>query len=81
MPIYEYRCGSCEHQFETLVRGTEAPVCPACGSGDLARVLSMPAVNSEQTRARALGAAKRRDAAEAKDRSHEQLKYERSHND
>jgi putative FmdB family regulatory protein len=81
MPIYEYSCDGCKHQFETLVRGSETPVCPACGGGELARVLSMPAVNSEHTRARALGAAKRRDAAEAKDRSHEQLKYERSHND
>jgi putative FmdB family regulatory protein len=81
MPIYEYRCAHCEHEFETLVRGGESPACTACGSQELERVLSLPAVNSEQTRARALGAAKRRDAAEAKDRSHEQLKYERSHND
>ena len=81
MPIYEYSCEGCKHQFETLVRGNEPPVCPACGSSDLSRILSLPAVNSDETRARALGAAKRRDSAEAKDRSHEQLKYERSHND
>ena len=81
MPIYEYRCNRCEHEFETLVRGAEPAFCAACGSVELERILSMPAVNSEGTRARALGAARRRDAAEAKDRSHEQLKYERSHND
>ena len=81
MPIYEYRCNGCHHQFETLVRGSVTPVCASCGSVDLERVLSLPAVSSDDTRARALGAAKRRDAAQAKDKAHEQLKYERSHDD
>ena len=47
----------------------------------VACLLSLPSVNSDGTRARALGAAKKRDSAQAKDRAHEQLKYERSHND
>ena len=81
MPIYEYTCKSCEHQFETLVRSTETPVCASCGSAELERLLSLPSVSSEGSRARALGAAKRRDTAQATDRTHEQLKYERSHND
>jgi putative FmdB family regulatory protein len=81
MPIYEYSCKSCDRQFETLVRTGDTPKCVACGSAELERVLSLPAVNSEGTRARALGAARRRDAAESKDRAHEQAKYERSHND
>ena len=70
MPIYEYRCKSCDHQFETLVRSGETPVCAACGAVDLERLLSLPAVDSEGS-----------DAAQAKDKTHEQLKYERSHND
>ena len=81
MPIYEYTCKSCEHHFEKLIRTGDAPVCVACGSSELERVFSLPTVNSEGSRARALGAAKRRDAAESKDRAHEQAKYERSHND
>ena len=81
MPIYEYACRSCNHQFERLVRSGDTPVCAECGSAELERVLSLPAVNSEGTRARALAAAKRRDTAQATDRTHEQLKYERSHND
>jgi putative FmdB family regulatory protein len=81
MPIYEFSCKRCQHQFEALVRGGSAPVCTSCGSEDLERILSLPAVSSDDTRARALGAAKRRDAAQAKDKAHEQLKYERSHND
>jgi putative FmdB family regulatory protein len=81
MPIYEYSCNSCHHQFEVLVRSGQRPVCASCGSGDLDRIFSLPAVKSDETHARALGAAKRRDKAEAKDKAHEQLKYERSHND
>jgi putative FmdB family regulatory protein len=81
MPIYEYSCRSCQTQFETLVRGGETPVCVACGSTELERIVSLPAVSSDDSRARALGAAKRRDAAQAKDKAHEQLRYERSHDD
>ena len=81
MPIYEYTCKSCKHEFETLVRSGQTPVCAECGSAELERLISMPAVNSEGTRTRALGAAKKRDTAQAKDRAHEQAKYERSHND
>lgn len=81
MPIYEYTCKGCGHQFETLVRGGNTPACTSCGSVDLDRLFSLPTVNSEGTRARALGAAKQRDSAQAADKAHEQLKYERSHND
>jgi len=32
MPIYEYRCESCGHQFEKLVKiNADAPPCEACG--------------------------------------------------
>ena len=81
MPIYEYRCQQCEHEFETLVRKGDTPACAACGSAELERVMSLPTVNSEGSRERALGAAKKRDTAQAKDNAHEQAKYERSHND
>jgi len=81
MPIYEYVCKRCELQFEKLVRRGDTPLCIACGSAEVERVLSLPAVKSDETHARALGAAKRRDAAQAKDKAHEQLRYERSHDD
>lgn len=42
MPIYEYQCGSCEYQFETIQRISEAPLseCPACGSDSLKKLIS-----------------------------------------
>ncbi len=41
MPIYEYACQDCGREFETLVRGGQAPVCPACQSTALAKKLSV----------------------------------------
>jgi putative FmdB family regulatory protein len=40
MPIYDFKCRSCGDQFEELVRGDEAPACPACGAADAERLLS-----------------------------------------
>jgi len=40
MPIYEYRCQSCEHEFEILqAMGADAAEldCPGCGERRLAR--------------------------------------------
>ena len=79
MPIYEYACQQCEHEFEDLVRGDETSKCPACGSEELARLLSLPRVISESTRALSMKAAKKRDAGQAQDRMHDRLHYEESH--
>lgn len=40
MPIYEYSCDACAHEFEELVFGDENPPCPACGSDKTTRLLS-----------------------------------------
>ena len=44
MPIYEYACRDCAHEFETLQKFTDPPerVCPAC-EGRVARKLSRAA--------------------------------------
>ena len=43
MPLYEYRCAECEHEFETLVSAGRADqaTCPACGTGEVRRLLSL----------------------------------------
>jgi putative FmdB family regulatory protein len=41
MPIYGYECNKCGRQFETLVRSSDTPSCPACESTDLTRQLSL----------------------------------------
>ncbi len=81
MPIYEYVCKSCGHEFEALVLGRKTPVCPACEGHELERRLSRPYVKSEITRERAAKAAKQRDKAQATERVNEQRRYEASHED
>ena len=41
MPIHEFACRDCKHEFETLVRGTEQPSCASCGSTELEKKLSV----------------------------------------
>jgi putative FmdB family regulatory protein len=41
MPIYEYACHACGHEFEKLMlRASQTIACPACSSADLERRLS-----------------------------------------
>jgi putative FmdB family regulatory protein len=48
MPIYEYTCDQCQRDCELLMRGNELPVCPACGSKQLVKRLSVTAAPSVQ---------------------------------
>lgn len=42
MPIYEYGCDRCGHEFETMQKISEAPLtkCPACGHDSLRKKVS-----------------------------------------
>ena len=46
MPLYEYRCENCGHQFEKIQRFSDDPitVCPSCGGGPVVKLLSSPAI-------------------------------------
>ena len=79
MPIYEYNCRKCGAAFELLVRNKKTPACSACDSEDLDRQFSLPAVQSESTRANAMKAAKKRDNITATDRVEAQRLYEKNH--
>lgn len=81
MPIFDFHCTDCGADFEALVRNNSTAKCPKCGSEKLERLLSLPAVQTQGTHNLAMAAAKRRDAAQGKDRMHEQRKYELSHDD
>ncbi len=65
MPIYEYVCRACGHEFEELVLpASAAPVCASCNSPDLERLLSGFAVSSAGTRNANLQSAKKRAAVD-----------------
>lgn len=40
MPLFEFRCQSCSHEFEALVRTEERPGCPRCDSHHLEKLFS-----------------------------------------
>ncbi|MFP4502985.1 MAG: FmdB family zinc ribbon protein [Candidatus Hydrogenedentota bacterium] len=35
MPLFHYTCNACGQQSELLIRSSETPACPACGSDKL----------------------------------------------
>lgn len=51
MPIYEYACGECGHEFEALVRSGTAPQCPSRHSTDLKKLLFVFATAGVSTEA------------------------------
>jgi len=40
VPLFEYQCKKCGHEFEALVVGARTPVCPKCKSEELEKRVS-----------------------------------------
>ncbi|WP_297813920.1 zinc ribbon domain-containing protein [uncultured Methylophaga sp.] len=42
MPLYEYRCDACNHEFEALQKISDQPLvhCPACEAPELRKLVS-----------------------------------------
>jgi putative FmdB family regulatory protein len=80
MPLYEYECKNCGHEFEKLVRaGDPAPTCTDCGSSDLAKLLPQVAVSTEHTRQQNLTKAREKAKKVGKDKAIAQFEYEEKH--
>jgi putative FmdB family regulatory protein len=47
MPIFEYVCQDCQHEFEALVFGRDKAACPKCQSKKLSPQLSVFAVSAK----------------------------------
>ena len=47
MPIFEYICKECHHQFEALVYGKQKAECPKCHTKKLEPQLSVFAVSAK----------------------------------
>jgi putative FmdB family regulatory protein len=47
MPIFEYVCKECEHEFEALVFGKQKAECPKCQSKKLEPQLSVFAISAK----------------------------------
>jgi putative FmdB family regulatory protein len=80
MPIYEYECRRCGHQFEYLVLSSSpAAQCPACHKQDLKQLISLSAVSSEASRQANLSAAHKRAAIARKEKQHEDHQHLHEH--
>lgn len=66
MPLFDFRCRACGHEFEALVRPQDGspPQCPKCRGADLERLIPTFAVSSEE-KTRAAAKKKRMKAASA----------------
>jgi putative FmdB family regulatory protein len=68
MPIFEYRCRACAHEFEALILPqTPPPQCPKCNSADLEKLLSPSAVSTEGIRQANALKSRQRQIAKRKD--------------
>lgn len=46
MPLYEFKCKDCGHEFEDLVLGSARSACPSCKSQMLERLFSVFALSA-----------------------------------
>ncbi|MDR0780194.1 MAG: zinc ribbon domain-containing protein [Pseudomonadales bacterium] len=81
MPIYDFQCKRCGHQFEKLVRVDQSAECPACqaASCEVVRLFSSPAISTQKSRSVSLAEAKGRSKAIKKEKDHAQAEYERNY--
>ena len=78
MPIYEYACRGCGHEFE-LIRTGDTPACPSCKGQDLERLLSHVSMSSEHTRKLNFDKARARAKVVQRDKDVAQAEYEKKH--
>lgn len=83
MPIYEYQCQACGHQFEYLVLPSSptTPECPSCKAQDLQKMISLCAVSSEGTRQAHLKTERKKYSKVNKDKQYEEHKAIHDHHD
>jgi putative FmdB family regulatory protein len=81
MPIYDFRCRGCGHEFEALVRpqDQEATKCPSCQSVDLERLLSSFAVSTAERTQAAVKQSRQRQISANKEKLVADEEYRKKH--
>ena len=79
MPLFDYRCRSCDHEFEALVRAGDVPACPSCNSRDLEKQLSAAAVSTDERRRESVKRERKRQIAGRKDALIAEEEYRQKH--
>jgi putative FmdB family regulatory protein len=79
MPLYDFVCRKCQHEFEALVRTGDTPTCPSCHGQDLERLLSTFAVDTAEHRQAAANDSRRRQIAKRRDSYIAEEEYRNKH--
>jgi putative FmdB family regulatory protein len=81
MPIYDFRCRACGHDFEALVRpqDQQPTQCPACRSADLERQLASFAVSTAEKTAAAAKQSRQRQIKANKEKLVADEEYRKEH--
>jgi putative FmdB family regulatory protein len=80
MPLYDFHCKGCGHEFEGLVRAHDPAVrCPSCKSEDVEKLLSSFAVSSAEKTAAAAKDARKRQIRANKDKIVAEEEYRKEH--
>jgi len=80
MPVFEYKCRQCGHQFEYLVlHSSPAAECPECRARDLEQLISLCAFSSESTKQANLNAAHSKAAAVRNEKQRQQHAHLHEH--
>ena len=80
MPLFEFKCRGCSHDFEALVRPPQTAVtCPSCHSEDVERQLSTFGVSSDGTRERNIQTARKQGEKRAQEKMHADVEWEEKH--
>jgi putative FmdB family regulatory protein len=80
MPIYDFHCRTCGHEFEALVRSQDpAAECPSCHGQDLERLLSGFAVSTAEKTQAAAKASRQRQINANRDKVVADEEYRKEH--
>jgi len=79
MPLFDYRCRRCGHEFEALVRAGDTVECRACHASDVERLLSTFALSTDERRQAAALDSRRRQIAKNRDKVIADEEYREKH--
>ena len=79
VPLYDFRCRACGHEFEALVRPANAPQCPECHATDLERLLSTFVASSEEGQQKAARDSRQRQIRGRRDQLVAEAEYRKEH--
>ena len=79
MPLYDFVCKSCGHEFEALVRTGDTPVCPQCRGSELERLLSTFALNTDERHRAAVRDSRKRQIRANRDKVIAEEEYRQKH--